>query len=76
MCHGDKGDGGGKLGAVLKPPPRNFTCADTMKGVSAGQMFWTIKNGSTGTGMVAHYKTMKDADIWHVVKFIRSEFMG
>jgi cytochrome c5 len=27
MCHGDKGDGGGKLGAALKPAPRNFTCA-------------------------------------------------
>ena len=75
MCHGDAGDGGGKLGAVLKPPPINFTCADTMKGVSAGQMFWIIKDGSKGTGMVAHGKTLKDADIWNVVKFIRSEFM-
>ena len=31
MCHGAKGDGGGKLGAALKPKPRNFACKETMK---------------------------------------------
>jgi len=75
MCHGDLGDGAGKLGAMLKPPPRNFTCDDTMKSVTAGQMFWIIKNGSKGTGMVAH-KTLKDAEIWDVVKFIRTDFVN
>ena len=75
MCHGDKGDGNGKLGAALKPKPRNFTCSETMKKVSAGQMFWIIKNGSKGTGMVAHGKTLKDGQIWDVVKFIRSTWV-
>ena len=75
MCHGPKGDGGGKLGAALKPAPRNFTCAATMKKVSAGQMFYIIKNGSKGTGMVAHGKTLKDKQIWDVVKYIRTTFM-
>ena len=75
MCHGDKGDGGGKLGAALKPAPRNFTCAETMKKISAGQMFHIIKNGSKGTGMVAHGKTLKDKEIWDVVKYVRSTFM-
>ncbi len=76
MCHGDNGDGKGKLGAALKPQPRNFTCAETMESVSPGQMFWIIKNGSPGTGMVAHKKTLKDQDIWDVVKYIRSTYMG
>ena len=71
-CHGDAGDGAGKLGAALKPPPRNFACADTMKSVSAGQMFHIIKNGSTGTGMVAHGKTLNDKQIWDVIKYIRT----
>ena len=75
MCHGKLGDGGGKLGAALKPAPRNFTCAATMKKVSAGQMFHIIKNGSKGTGMVAHGKTLKDKEIWDVVKYVRSTFM-
>ena len=75
MCHGKKGDGGGKLGKALKPSPRDFTCATTMKKVSAGQMFWIIKNGSKGTGMVAHKKTLKDKEIWDVVKYVRSTFV-
>ncbi len=75
MCHGAKGDGAGKLGKALKPGPRDFTCAATMKKISAGQMFWVIKNGSKGTGMVAHKKSMKDKEIWDVVKYIRSTFM-
>ena len=75
MCHGDKGDGAGKLGKALKPAPRDFTCAATMKKVSAGQMFHIIKNGSKGTGMVGHKKTLKDKEIWDVVKYIRSTFV-
>jgi mono/diheme cytochrome c family protein len=75
-CHGDKGDGKGKLGRTLTPMPRNFTCQDTMQGISAGQMFWIIKNGSPRTGMVAHKKSLKDNEIWDVVKYIRSTFTG
>ncbi len=75
MCHGDKGDGKGKLGKALKPSPRDFTCTATMKKISAGQMFYVIKKGSSGTGMVAHGKTMKDNEIWDVVKYIRSDLM-
>ena len=75
MCHGKTGAGDGKLGKVLKPHPRNFTCKATMKKVSAGQMFWIIKNGSKGTGMVAHKKTLKDKEIWDVIKYIRTDLM-
>ena len=49
--------------------------AATMKKVSAGQMFHIIKNGSKGTGMVAHGKTLKDKEIWDVIKYIRTTFM-
>ena len=77
MCHGDKGAGDGKLGKAFKAPlaPRNFTCKKTMKKISPGQMFWIIKNGSKGTGMVAHKKTLKDKEIWDVIKYIRSDLM-
>ncbi len=73
MCHGDKGDGGGKLGKALKPAPRNFTCAATMKKVSAGQMFHIIKNGSAGTGMAK--QKLSDKEIWDVIKYIRTTFV-
>jgi len=75
MCHGKTGAGDGKLGKILKPHPRNFTCKATMKKVSAGQMFWIIKNGSKGTGMVAHKKTLKDKEIWDIIKYIRTDLM-
>ena len=75
MCHGIKGNGAGKLGKALKPQPRNFTCSATMKHVTPGQMFWIIKNGSKGTGMMAHGKTLKDKQIWDVVKYINTQFV-
>ncbi len=73
MCHGMKGDGAGKLGKALKPAPRNFSCGKTMKKVSAGQMFWIIKNGSKGTGMAP--MKLKDKQIWDVIKYIREDLM-
>ena len=63
MCHGLNGDGTGKLGKALRPAPRNFACSDTMNRISAGQMFWVIKNGSSRTGMVAHKKSLGDNEI-------------
>ena len=73
MCHGAKGDGNGKLGAALKPKPRNFTCKETMKKVSPGQMYYIIKNGSKGTGMAK--QILKDKEIWDVIKFIRTKWV-
>jgi mono/diheme cytochrome c family protein len=46
-----------------------------MKDISAGQMFWVIKNGSPGTGMAPHGKTLKDNEIWDVIKYIRSSWV-
>ena len=70
-CHGTKGDGQGPMGAALNPPPRNFTCGETMKDISDGQMFWIIKNGSQGTGMMA-FSNMPDNQIWQLIHYIRT----
>jgi mono/diheme cytochrome c family protein len=75
MCHGKFGDGAGKLGKNFIPKPRNFTCTETMKDISAGQMFYVIKNGSEGTSMKAHGRTLNDKEIWDVVKYIRSTWV-
>jgi hypothetical protein len=61
-CHGLKGDGKGYKAVNMIPPPRNFTCAKTMKEITDGQMFWIIKNGSKNTEMQA-YDTLKDKHI-------------
>ncbi|GJL67955.1 MAG: hypothetical protein NPIRA06_05900 [Nitrospirales bacterium] len=71
QCHGNKGDGQGPMGAALNPHPRNFTCGETMKDISDGQLYWIIKNGSPGTGMMA-FSGMPDNQIWQVIQYIRT----
>ena len=71
MCHGEQGDGKGLMGAALMPPPRNFTCGAMMKDVPDGQLFWIIKNGSPGTGMMS-FSGLPDEQVWQLVHYIRS----
>jgi len=71
LCHGSQGDGTGGFGANLSPPPRNFTCSETMKGISDGQLFWVIRNGSPDTGMPP-FQDLQDEQIWSLIHFIRS----
>lgn len=69
-CHGKDGDGRGELADQFDPPPRNFTCAQTIRGVPDGQLFWIIRFGSPGTSMPPHRK-LSDDEIWQVVLHLR-----
>ena len=69
-CHGARGDGTGELGLQANPPARNFTCAETMKNVTDGQMFWAIKNGIKRTAMPA-YSDLADWQIWVLIHYVR-----
>ncbi len=71
QCHGERGDGNGPMGAALNPHPRNFTCGETMKDITDGQMYWIIKYGSPGTGMMA-FSGMPDNQIWQLIHFLRT----
>ncbi|THJ19075.1 MAG: c-type cytochrome [Nitrospira sp. CG24B] len=71
MCHGEQGDGKGVMGAALMPPPRNFTCGAMMREIPDGQLFWIIKNGSPGTGMMP-FATLPDEQVWQLIHYIRS----
>ena len=75
MCHGEKGAGDGNFGKALIPGPQNFTCKATMKKVSAGQMFWIIKNGSKNQPAMVAHKKLSDKDIWSIIKYIREDLM-
>ncbi|NIQ00438.1 MAG: c-type cytochrome [Nitrospinaceae bacterium] len=70
ICHGPAGNGLGMMAQGLGGMPRNFTCAQTMKEVSDGQMFWIIRNGSPATGMPA-YKFLSEDEIWKLILYIR-----
>ena len=69
-CHGKDGNGHGELADQFDPPPRNFTCAQTIRGVPDGQLFWVIRFGSPGTSMPPHRK-LSDEEIWQVVLHLR-----
>ncbi|MDF0677161.1 MAG: c-type cytochrome [Nitrospira sp.] len=71
MCHGEQGDGKGLMGAALVPPPRNFTCGTMMRDIPDGQLFWIIKNGSPGTGMMS-FALLPDEQVWQLIHYIRS----
>ena len=71
MCHGEQGDGKGLMGAALVPPPRNFTCGAMMRDIPDGQLFWIIKNGSPGTGMMS-FASLPDEQVWQLIHYIRS----
>jgi mono/diheme cytochrome c family protein len=71
QCHGTKGDGKGPLGGGLIPSPRNFTCGQTMNNLPDGQLFWIIKKGSAGTGMMA-FPGLSDEQVWQLIHYIRS----
>jgi mono/diheme cytochrome c family protein len=69
-CHGRAGDGKGPMAGQFDPPPRNFTCAQTIRGVTDGQLFWIVRFGSPDTSMPPH-KRLTDEQIWQVVLHLR-----
>lgn len=71
MCHGKEGNGQGFMGAGLVPQPRNFTCGTMMKDIPDGQLFWIIKNGSPGTGMMS-FGGLPDEQVWQLIHYMRS----
>jgi len=72
-CHGNTGKGDGPAGAALDPSPRNFTNPEFHKVRTPGEMFWVIKNGSPGTGMISYNPAMiSDEETWQVILYERS----
>ena len=70
MVVGPTGGGNGKLSAQFDPRPRNFACAETIKDVPAGPLFWVIRFGSPGASMPPH-KDFSDEQIWELVLHVR-----
>jgi len=70
FCHGDTGAGNGPLSDQFQPPPRNFTCGQTVNGIADGQLFWIIRFGSPGTAMPDHPQ-FSDEQVWQLVLHLR-----
>lgn len=72
-CHGLKGAGDGPFGKNLKPSPRTFMNAEWQKARTDGELFWIIKNGSPGTGMVSLIPSdINETEAWHIINYVRT----
>lgn len=70
QCHGIKGKGDGVMAGGMNPKPRDFSCSAMMKVIPDGQLFWIIKKGSKGTGMMP-FGALSDDQIWQLVSYIK-----
>ena len=75
-CHGMKGRGDGPGGSTLHPSPRNFRHRGMWHHRSEGEIFWVIKHGSEGTGMIPFGGLLSDEEIWTVIQYERSFSSG
>ena len=76
-CHGKEGKGDGPAGAILNPSPRNFTNCKFHKKRKDGELFWVIKNGSAGTGMVSLIPAaINEEEAWMIINYERSFCKG
>ena len=71
-CHGTNGQGDGVAAASLDPSPRNFHHHGFWRHRTEGEVFWVIKNGSAGTGMLPFGSLLTDEEIWTVIQYERS----
>ena len=72
-CHGKEGKGDGPAGQILNPSPRNFTNCKFHKKRKDGELFWVIKNGSPGTGMVPLIPAaITEEEAWTIINYERS----
>ncbi len=73
VCHGEKGKGDGGGGAMLSPPPRDFTDPGFQMLRTDGELFWSTKFGISGTGMFSYSPRMiTEEETWMVIHYIRS----
>lgn len=71
-CHGMTGGGDGPGGASLNPSPRNFHHYGMWRHRTEGEIFWVIKNGSPGTGMIPFGGMLTDEEIWALIQYERT----
>ena len=75
-CHGSSGRGDGPGGLSLIPSPRNFQHHGMWRHRTEGEIFWVIKHGSPGTGMIPFGGLLTDEEIWTVMQYERSFAAG
>lgn len=71
-CHGASGRGDGPAAAGLQPVPSDFTQHMQPGAHTDAQIFRWIQAGFPGSAMPAWGDTLNDAEIWGLVRYLRS----
>ncbi|MBI4382920.1 MAG: c-type cytochrome [Nitrospinae bacterium] len=72
-CHGKSGQGDGPVGQMLDPSPRSFTNCKFHHNRVDGELFWVVKFGSPGTGMVSLVPAViGEEEAWKILAYERS----
>jgi len=73
VCHGETGRGDGPAGEMTRPRPRDFTDPMFHALRSDGELFWTLKHGIPGTGMISFVpRILSEQEAWTVIRYIRT----
>lgn len=71
-CHGETGKGDGTASKDLNPKPRNLSDPKIAEQTD-GALFWKITEGRKP--MPSSENTLTEDQRWHVVNYIRTQFM-
>jgi len=73
-CHGEKGDGNGKVAWYIDPSPRDFTKPSFMSTKPRERFVASIKEGVGGTSMPAWGKALDDEQVNGVLTYVLQTF--
>jgi mono/diheme cytochrome c family protein len=76
LCHGEAGNGRGKLAAGLDPKPKDFTAPGLLAQRSDWEIYLVIRDGGQAIGlsskMAGWSKVLKDQQIRDAAAYVRS----
>ena len=73
-CHGQKGDGNGKVAWYIDPSPRDFTKSAFMTSKPRERFVTSIKNGVAGTSMPPWGRMLKDEQAGATLDYVLQTF--
>jgi sulfur oxidation c-type cytochrome SoxX len=73
-CHGEKGDGNGKVAWYVDPSPRDFTKAEFMTSKPRFRFIRSIHEGVGGTSMPPWKQVLKDEQIAGLLDYVLATF--
>jgi mono/diheme cytochrome c family protein len=76
VCHGAQGNAKSFAANALRPPPRNFTSAESKQKLTRQRMIRSVTKGRPGTAMMPWENNLSASEIQAVVDYIRHQLMA